>query len=196
MKHIGRKLYHIVGGLGLLSLFYLLGREQAFVVYAVLFCVVLAADLARLKIPAVNHFVYARFGSFIRKSEENKLTGTAPYVLGIASSLYLYRSDIATAAVCFLACGDVAATTIGERFGRTKIGQKSLEGSLAFVVAAAVAGLLLPFAGIPIVYWLVIAGAVVAAGAELLPLPVNDNLVIPVVSGGAMTLIAFATGCA
>jgi dolichol kinase len=196
MKHIGRKLFHLLGGLGLLSLYYLLGREQAFILYAVLFCVVLAADFMRLKIAAVNGFVYERFGSFIRKNEEHKLTGTAPYILGIASSLYLFRTDIATAAVCFLACGDVAATTVGERYGRTRIGQKSLEGSLAFVAAAAAAGLLLPFAGVPIMHGLAIAGAVVAAAVEVLPLPVNDNLVIPLVSGGAMTLIAFMTSCA
>ena len=196
MKHIGRKLYHILGGLGLLSLYYILGRERSFIVYAVLFCVVLAADLMRLKIAAVNRFVYQRFGSFIRKNEEKKLTGTAPYILGIASSLYLYRIDIATAAVCFLACGDVAATTIGERYGRTKIGQKSLEGTAAFFVAAAAAGLLLPLVGVPVMHGLVLAGAIVAAGAELLPLPINDNLVIPLVSGGAMTLIALATRCA
>ena len=189
-------MYHILGGLGLLSLYYLLGRERAFFVYIVLFCVVLAADLMRLKIAAVNRFVYERFGSFIRKNEEKKLTGTAPYILGIASSLYLYRTDIATAAICFLACGDVAATSIGERYGRTKIGQKSLEGALAFVVAAAAAGLLLPFIGVPIMHGLVLAGAVIAASVELLPLPINDNLVIPLVSGGAMTLIGLATGCA
>ena len=135
MKHIGRKLYHILGGLGPpVALLPPRAGNRPSVVYAVSFCVVLAADLMRLKIPAVNRFVYDRFGSFIRKNEEKKLTGTAPYILGIASSLYLYRTDIATAAVCFLACGDVAATTIGERYGRTKIGQKSLEGALAFVV--------------------------------------------------------------
>jgi dolichol kinase len=196
MRHLGRKLYHILGGLGLLSLFFLLGRDRAFITYALLFCLVLAADVVRLKVPAVNRFVYARFGSFIRKNEEQKLTGTAPYILGIASSLYLYPAGIATAAVCFLACGDVAATTVGERYGRTKIGKKSLEGTLAFAAAAAAAGLLVPaLAGVPIMHGLVLAGAIVAAGVELLPLPVNDNLVIPVVSGGAMWLLALATGC-
>jgi glycerol-3-phosphate acyltransferase PlsY len=196
MKHIGRKLYHILGGLGLLSLYYLLGRERAFMVYGVLFCIVLTADIIRLKIAAVNRFVYERFGSFIRRNEEHKLTGTAPYILGIASSLYLFRADIATAAVCFLACGDVAATTVGERFGRTRIGQKSLEGTIGFLAAAAAAGLLLPLVGVPIMHGLALAGAIAAALVELLPLPVNDNLVIPLVSGGVMTLIAFLSSCA
>ncbi len=196
MKHLGRKLYHVLGGIGLLSLYYLLGREHALAFYAVLFCLVLAGDIMRLKVPSVNRFVYARFGSFIRTNEEHKLTGTGPYVLGIGLSLFLFPPEIATAAVCFLAFGDVAATSIGERYGKTKIGSKSLEGTIAFVVAAAGAGLLLPLMGISLMHGIALTGALVAAGVELLPLPVNDNLVIPLVSGGVMLLLARVTGCA
>jgi dolichol kinase len=194
MKHLGRKLYHICGGLGLLSLYYVLGRERALLFYAVLFFLVLAADLLRLRVPAVNRFVYARFGSFIRKNEEHKLTGTTAYVLGIGLSLYLFPAPIATAAICYLACGDVAATTIGERYGKTKIGNKSLEGTAAFFVAAAAAGLMLPPLGIPVTQGIVLIGALVAAGVELLTLPVNDNLVIPLASAGFMTILTRMTG--
>lgn len=196
MNHLGRKFYHLAGGLGLLSMYYFLGRDRALLFYAALFVVVLALDLMRLKMPAVNRFIFTKFRSFIRTNEEHKLTGTAPYVLGIGATLYLYRADLATLAICFLAFGDVAATTIGERYGKTKIGDKSLEGSIAFVVAAVSAGFLLSLAGISVMYGLILAGATIAAGVELLPLPVNDNLVIPLVSGGAMSLIARMTGCA
>ncbi len=196
MKHLGRKLYHLLGGLGLLSLYYLLGRRDALICYAVLAASVLALDLTRLKVPAVNRFIQTRFGSFIRANEANKLTGTTPYILGIGLTLLFYRTDIATAAVCFLAFGDVAATTVGERYGKTKIsGQKSLEGTLAFAAAAILAGLLLGLAGVQPMHGLIIAGALAAAGIELVPLPVNDNLVIPLVSGGVMELIARLTGC-
>jgi len=197
MKHIGRKIYHLLGGLGLLSLYYLLGRQNALICYGVFFLAVLAIDITRLKVPAFNQFIFGRFGSFIRTNEEHKLTGTAPYVLGIGLSLALYRTDIATAAICFLAFGDVAATAVGERYGRTKIsGEKSLEGTLAFAAVAIAVGFLLPLTGIHLVYGLVLAGAIAAAGVELVPLPVNDNLVIPLVSGGLMELIARVTGSA
>jgi len=140
MHHIGRKLYHLLGGVGLLYLYYLLGRDRALVFYSVLFIMVLALDVTRLAIPAVNTFLFTRFSSFIRKNEAHKLTGTAPYVLGIGLSLYAFSLPVATAAICFLAFGDVAATTSGERYGRTKIGGKSLEGTIAFVIAALAAG--------------------------------------------------------
>jgi diacylglycerol kinase (CTP) len=197
MKHVGRKCFHLVGGLGLLSLYYLLGRQNALLAYGLLFLIVIAVDAVRLRIPAVNQFIFDHFGSFIRTSEANKLTGTASYVLGIGLSLALYRSDIATAAICFLAFGDVAATTVGERFGKTKIaGQKSLEGTLAFITVAAASGFLLQYVGLSLPPGLIMAGAVVATAAELIPLPLNDNLVIPLASGAVMELTAFLAGWA
>ena len=194
MKHIGRKLYHLFGGIGLLSLYYILGREHALMFYAVFFLFALGLDLMRLKIPAVNQFIFMRFGSFIRKNEEHKLTGTAPYILGIGLSLYAYSLDVATAAICFLAFGDVAATTMGERYGKTKIGDKSLEGSAAFIIAALVSGLFLPLIGVYLATGVMILGVFIAAGVELVPLPLNDNLVIPIVAGGAMELTARLIG--
>jgi len=188
MKHIGRKLYHLLGGIALLALYYILGREHALIFYAVFFLIVLSLDLTRLKIPAANQFIFTRFGSFIRENEEHKLTGTAPYVLGIGLTLYAYSSEVATAAICFLAFGDVAATTVGERFGKTKIHDKSLEGSAAFIVAALVSGLFLQLLGVHLATGVMILGALIAAGVEIIPLPVNDNLAIPIVAGGVMEL--------
>ena len=188
MNHIGRKLYHLIGGLGLLSVYYILGRERALFFYAVFFIIVLALDAARLIAPAWNQLIFTRFGSFVRENEKRKLSGSPTYILGVGLSLYWYAPQVATAAICFLAIGDVAATTIGERWGKTKIGQKSLEGTAAFVVAALCAGLLLSFAGIHLPAWILVVGALTAACAELLPIPVNDNLVIPLTAGGVMQL--------
>jgi dolichol kinase len=194
MKHVGRKLYHLLGGLGLLSLYYILGRERALVFYAALFILVLILDGARLMIPALNHIMFTQFSSFIRPNEEHKLTGTAPYVLGIGFSLYAYTQPVASAAICFLAFGDVAATAIGERFGKTKIGDKSLEGTAAFIVAAALSGFLLSLLGVYLPAWVMVLGALVAAGVELLTLPINDNLLIPLAAGGVMELALRTVG--
>jgi dolichol kinase len=189
MKHIGRKIFHLGGGVGLLSLYYVLGRSQALLFYGILFIAVLILDVARLKLPLFNEFVYARFGTVIRKNEKEKLTGTAPYVLGIGLSLYAFSTDVASAAICFLAFGDVAATTVGERYGKSKIGDKSLEGTAAFIAAGLFVGLvLLPIAGVQLPPEIIVAGAVIAAAVELVPLA-NDNFTIPIAAGAAMTLL-------
>jgi glycerol-3-phosphate acyltransferase PlsY len=191
MKHLGRKLYHIFGGVGLLLLYYILGRDQALPFYACFFLIVLGIDILRLRVPSVNRFIIAKFSSFIRKNEEHKLTGTAPYILGIGISLYTYSTEIATAAICFLAFGDVAATTIGERYGRTKMRDKSLEGMAAFIFSALMAGLMLSFLGIALIPGVMVFGALIAACVEILPLPVNDNFSIPILSGAAMESLMY-----
>ena len=198
MKHVGRKLFHFLGGLGLLSLYYLLGRRDALIGYGLIALAVLAIDTARLKVVGFNHFIQSHFGSFIRTGEVNKLTGIFPYVTGVGLTLFFYRTDIATAAILFLVCGDVSATMIGERFGRTKIAaEKSLEGTLAFVVAAIASGVLLNLAGFQLPFSLLLVGAVAAAGVELLlPSFLNDNLTIPVIAGGVMSLLTQSTGWA
>lgn len=190
MKHVGRKFFHFLGGLGLLSLYYLLGRRDALICYAVFVLAVFAIDMTRLRITALKRFMQERFSSFIRENEANNLTGTGPYVLGVGLSFFFYRADLATAAVLFLACGDVTATAIGERFGRTKlVGKKSLEGTVAFFIAAILSGMMLHLVFIQVPFGILLFGALVAAGVELLPLPLNDNLLIPLVSGGVMELM-------
>ena len=71
---------------------------------------------------------------------------------------------------------------------------------MAFVAAAALVGmcirLLMLHNGMYMHIGVPLAGAAVAAAVELAPWPVNDNLVIPLVSGGAMELIAQICGCA
>ena len=194
MKHIGRKLYHFIGGVGLLSLYYLMGRDRALTLYAVLFLIIMIFEIARFKLPSFNRFIFDKFASFIRENERHKPTGTTSYVLGVGLSLYVYSPEVATSAICFLAFGDVAATMVGERYGRSKIGQKSLEGTVAFITAAMLSGMILSAIGVQLTTGVMVLGALVAAGVELLALPVNDNLAIPLVAGGIMELALRLSG--
>ena len=77
-----------------------------------LFLAIAGFEAARLSIRPFNEYLFAHLGSYFRSSEKERVTGTGFYVLGIGLSLALFRTDIASAAVCFLAVGDVAATTI------------------------------------------------------------------------------------
>jgi dolichol kinase len=56
-------------------------------------------------------------------------------------------------------------------------------------MAAVLAGFLLIPLGFILQVWVIILGAFIAAGVELLPLSVNDNLAIPVLAGAAMELM-------
>ena len=183
------------GGFGLLSLYWLFGLHNALIAYCLILFAVLAVDMARLHFAVLNEFIMARFSSFIRENEANKLTGIVPYVTGIGLTFLFYRPYIATMAILFLICGDVAATTVGELFGQTKIaGNKSLEGSVAFFVAACMSTIQFNLFAVAPPYGVLLFGAVVATWIELLPLPLNDNLTIPLAAGGAMELLSRMIG--
>jgi dolichol kinase len=186
MKHLGRKIFHLVGGLGLLSLYFIFNRSTAFILYGALIVIVLMIEIVRLYSPSLNKYLYTRLGGVIRENEKQKMSGTVPYILGVGLSFYAYATPVAAAAICFLAFGDVAATTVGERYGKTKIGNKSLEGTAAFIVASLIVGFLLSFAGLQLAPWVMVLGALAAAGIELLPLSLNDNLMIPILAGAVM----------
>jgi dolichol kinase len=188
MNHLGRKLFHVLGGLGLLSLYFVFGRKTALGLYGALAVLVAAFEAARLRVPALNRFFYSHFGSFIRENEEHRMTGTVPYIFGVGISFWAFSAPAASAAVCFLAFGDVAATTVGQRFGKTKIGSKSLEGTAAFAAAALLGGFIPSLAGMGMPPLILMVGVLVASVVELLPGPLNDNLTIPVLAGAAMEL--------
>jgi dolichol kinase len=100
----------------------------------------------------------------------------------------LYSPPVAKASLILLTFGDVSATMVGQSFGRIRIGRKSLEGSAAFVAAGALAAIFLsPLHHLPLAT--IAIGALSGALIELVSTRVNDNLTIPVVTGGVMTLL-------
>lgn len=102
------------------------------------------------------------------------------YSAGIVLSLVLFPPPICYACVSVLTLGDGFASIFGKLVGRTVVPfnkPKKLEGSLAgFLFAALGASLFVgPFAAV--------LAAAVAMLVECSPLPVNDNLSIPLVAG-------------
>ena len=113
---------------------------------------------------------------------------TAPifHALGIALSLLLFPSNIGYAAIAVLTLGDSSASLIGKRYGKTRIPfnrGKSVEGSLVGMIFAFLGAMLFVD---PIT---AIIGAVVGMFIEALPLPIDDNLLMPLAAGLLMYLL-------
>ena len=112
-----------------------------------------------------------------------------PHFIGVPDFIHgdhaFLDRDIAIAALAFLVLGDAAAAIIGKRFGSPTYWGKSPQGSLAcFAVCMAV--------GWPILgdWHMALVGSVVATVAEALPVPMDDNMRVPIFSGLAMELAA------
>jgi dolichol kinase len=190
LNKIGRKIYHVTGGLILIAVYARIGREPGLWMLLGVTLFATALDLIRLKNQAFNRFIFKYFPKFIRDSEKNVLTGTPWYMMGILAAAALYSTPVAVYSVVFLACGDVAATTVGERWGTIKVaGKKSLQGTIAFYAASVIAGAVVSHFFYPMSAAVIIAGAVAASVVEIMPIPINDNLSIPVIAGAVMQLM-------
>ena len=128
------------------------------------------------------------FKSILRTHEQKgAITGATYYIVSILLCIFFFEKSIAIVCIFFIILGDTAAALVGRRWGRTRlIGNKSLEGSAAcFIVCTAITLLWLkqlnPVVGI--------TGAFVATLVELLPLRIDDNLTVPLISGAVMQLM-------
>ena len=88
---------------------------------AALTAIATATDISRFIFPKFNDFIFRHGRAFIRDSENNvPFTGTPWYLMGMLGAFFLYSLPVAVCSVIFLACGDVSATIVGERWGKRK----------------------------------------------------------------------------
>ncbi|MDD5288093.1 MAG: hypothetical protein PHY28_03140 [Dehalococcoidales bacterium] len=149
----------------------------------------LLLEFIRFKSPVVNRWFCSFFRLVLRESEAMHLTGASYMLLAALISFLVFTRDIAVASVCFLAMGDAMATIIGRNNGNNGKQKTKPAGHLACLAACLAVGFILRCTGLDISIPAVVIGAIVATIAEAIPLPVNDNLTIPLFAGLAMTLI-------
>jgi dolichol kinase len=162
-------------------------------------------EFLRLRVAAVQGIVHKAIGSMLRHEEAKRVTGaTWINASALLCSIIFYNAPYISAMVLSLFIwGDAAAALVGQSIGKTKIGKKSLEGSLA-CLALCVCMFFFIFPYIPhmldtwnnhIPVAIVCIVSLCITVMELIPIrigahvTINDNLIVPVVSGIVMQVI-------
>ena len=187
---LGRKLWHLGGGLffPLLALF--IPRTALLIAVGVVTLAFIGWETSRFASPKVNKLVVSLLSPFLKREERTSaLTGSTWLLIATLIAFLAFKKEVAIASLLFLAVGDFASWLVGERLGRRKVLRKSLEGSLSFLASCLLVTGLLVYLGEGFSGPLLCLGAVVATLTELLPLPVDDNFSIPIASGIVMTLV-------
>jgi len=108
------------------------------------------------------------------------------FAFGILLTLILFPAPAHSAAIAIFALGDSVASLVGGAFSKKHLPfnrGKTLEGTLAGFFCAFLAG------SVFVAPWIALIGAAVAMTIEYLPLPVNDNLLMPLCTGLVLSLI-------
>jgi dolichol kinase len=209
-EEIHRKLLHLVALLMPIGIMY--GPDWSFphhfmpVLLFVLFALSMIVEVFRFRNSFIQKIFLNAFGSMMRKEERCCKISGSTWIIGAAflcSILFHRHRSISFMALTLFIIGDAAAALVGIRFGRIKIGKKSLEGSLACFgictvllvgVFPVVPGLLNAWGGrAPLL--LSLAVSLVITLFELVPLrfsrglTINDNIAVPVIAGYTMMLL-------
>ena len=129
--------------------------------------------------------VFSNWFEFMMRDSEKKgeLTGATWVFVGALFTILLVPDPFNIISLLFLSFGDTFAAIIGLKFPFIKLGRKTLSGSIAGFFACLTIGLVID---IPITYEIIILGSFIAMFVEILPLPINDNVSIPIFSGLSM----------
>ena len=197
-----RKALHL-GALVLPVGILLLGRPLAPAVLVPLAALAVSLDWARVRSEPARRVLHVVFAGLMRPHEIPPLG--APVVLNgatwmcVAAALcsMVFAPAVAAASLAMLMVGDGAAAVVGRQFGRTKWpgGLKSVEGTVAYAATAFGIGLAVVFwpwesaaPGVALTLGACAVGAVVGALVEAIPIPLNDNVRVPLLAGAAMSL--------
>ena len=171
----------------------ILGKPVTLPIIAAITVIALAADIARARSEVFNRFILKIFGILMRLSERNPrdrgvvVNGATWVLVGATICILLFDERIAAAALIMSLLGDAAAALVGRPWGRVSLpwGSKTLEGSLSFFAVAAIFAIWLPGPS----YVVGLLGAIAGTIAEAVPLPLNDNIYVPLSAGLAMAAV-------
>lgn len=148
-------------------------------------------DLSTKLIPAIGRVYFKIFGSMLRHHERKKkkiyLNGASWVLISAFITVFLFPKIIAITALTILVISDLTAALVGRKFGKTNFFDKSLEGSVGFIVSAMIIVFYLGFYFmLPWTYFVFgFLGVTIASilEASSKSLSTDDNLSIPLSVG-------------
>ncbi len=201
--HLARKVWHMSMGLLVVLIYALSGMSQSMGAFllgiALTFFVVV--ESIRLMNPSFNEISIKVMKPFMRAKEVNQLSGAPYYLCAAMLSIGIFPKPIAVLSVLYLAFGDPIASLFGILFGdhgpKFANNRKSLIGTAAAVATCMLVTLFymgsfgLSFALLALIS---VIGGIAGGFAEVLPLEVDDNFSIPLVSGFILWLAFIILG--
>lgn len=139
----------------------------------------LLAEYLRMHSPLSKRLFAKVFGSALRPHEHQHLTGATYVFTGAVLCIFLFPREIAVPSLLILSISDTFAALVGIPYGKHKFLAKSVEGSTAFLLVT----ILILNVFIPGAFWLNLGVAILLTITEAFPMDMDDNFVIPILSG-------------
>lgn len=180
-----------MGGISKTSAIYILSSILAFDLFM---------ETVRLNSPAWNDKMVRFWKHILRAHEAHQMSTVPHYLASVILAILLFPRPVAALSILFLAIGDPTASLFGILYGhhgpRFASG-KSLIGTLAGVLTCILISLVFLSSlsiSTPALWAISLVGGLAGGTAELLPLDIDDNFSIPIVSGFVLWLAFMVAG--
>jgi glycerol-3-phosphate acyltransferase PlsY len=131
--------------------------------------------------------------SLYRTGETKKFSSISIYLVAFFIIVLVFPREIAFSSAIFLIFGDIFAKIIGLGFGRQKLLNKTIEGTLAYFGCTCLCGYVL-YTVLNISPIILLFGVVAAPIIELLSFKMDDNFTVPIISGAIMLFVGLFLG--
>jgi dolichol kinase len=186
---IRRKLYRVGAGIVFPVLYYFSPNKiivEMLLLY--LLGIMTTIEIIRYVSPSLWRTI-AEHSKGILKVRQGMITGTTALLIANIIVIALFRKQVAIVSLIYMLFGDTASAIVGTKYGKVKIGEKTLEGSLAFFITVMLIALILSqWTGIRIHLIIMIFGAIAATITEALPIEINDNLTVALAAAIVMQI--------
>jgi len=194
-KEIYRKIFHL-SALAIAAGMWLLPSLIAKMLLAIMLAISIEIEHRRRGEGVVSKLFYRFFSPLLREHEHKTLMGVTFMLLSALLVLSVFHKQIAFSAFSIVVVGDLFAALVGKKWGKCKIvGEKTIEGTLAFIVSGlvtvAILGIIVDAAG-PF-YLGGLAAVIAGALAELVAksMGTDDNLLAVVASATCMWFVLY-----
>ncbi len=189
-----RKTIHLTGLL-VPGIYYFVERRTGLIVMIPLTLFAILIELGRHRWRSFGTWFHRWFGPILRKKERpegGRTLHAAVWFMIVSTALVAFFPKYVTiVTITVWVFGDGVAALVGRRFGRHHVGNRTLEGTAAFIVAALLVVAATPrVEGLAGEYVICAAAGVVGAVVELLSRdPIEDNLSVPLAIAGTLWVL-------
>ncbi len=189
-KEYFRKAIHLCS-LSIPVFYYFLSKSTTLSILIPITLIFVISDITRYYSKTAANFYYNFFGWLLRNHERDekakRLNGASNILIAAVVCVVIFPKIITITAFAVLIISDISAALIGRRFGKTKLFNKSLEGTIAFFISGFIVILLTPKINYYFPEYIIASLAVaIAAIIEASPIRVDDNISVPLSIGAIM----------
>ena len=145
----------------------------------------IAMDLSKIISKSTQEVLTKRIKSIFRKGEEDRFSSMTAFLVASFIVMLVFKKEIAITALTFTVFGDIFSKIFGLGFGRHKIFDKTLEGSLAYFGCVLICWYVLTHT-LNLSTYIILIGAISAPLIEIISIRVNDNFTVPLISAVVM----------